>query len=167
MFDLSLGKILLIAVIALIILGPERLPSVARTVGALIGRAQRFIAGIKEEVHGLDFGSPHADMGKTANIIRSHMESDVNKIKQSLSASPPGKSHAVLIESAQQLGGASSQGKSGSFAEIGIAISETGSLPAQFPDFSGDPAKVTINECQLDLFAETPPSLASIASSHE
>jgi len=50
MIDLGLSKIALIGVIALVVLGPERLPKVARTVGNLLGRAQRYIAEVKSEV---------------------------------------------------------------------------------------------------------------------
>lgn len=50
MIDLGLSKIAIIGVIALIVLGPERLPKVARTVGTLLGRAQRYISDVKSEV---------------------------------------------------------------------------------------------------------------------
>ncbi|KNH04402.1 Twin-arginine translocation protein TatB [Candidatus Burkholderia brachyanthoides] len=50
MFDLGLTKMALIGVVALVVLGPERLPGVARTAGALFGRAQRYINDVKSEV---------------------------------------------------------------------------------------------------------------------
>jgi sec-independent protein translocase protein TatB len=50
MLDLGLTKMALIGVVALIVLGPERLPRVARTAGALFGRAQRYINDVKSEV---------------------------------------------------------------------------------------------------------------------
>ena len=43
MFDLDISKMALIGVVALVVLGPERLPRVARTAGALLGRAHRGI----------------------------------------------------------------------------------------------------------------------------
>jgi sec-independent protein translocase protein TatB len=51
MFDVSFSEIVVIAVVALIVIGPEKLPKVARTVGALIGRMQRYVAQVKEEVN--------------------------------------------------------------------------------------------------------------------
>jgi sec-independent protein translocase protein TatB len=51
MFDLGIDKIALIGVVALIVLGPEKLPRVARTVGNLMGRAQRYVADVKGEVN--------------------------------------------------------------------------------------------------------------------
>ncbi|WP_027800436.1 Sec-independent protein translocase protein TatB [Paraburkholderia dilworthii] len=50
MLDLGLTKMALIGVVALVVLGPERLPRVARTAGALFGRAQRYINDVKAEV---------------------------------------------------------------------------------------------------------------------
>lgn len=51
MFDLGLTKLAVIGVVALIVIGPERLPKVARTVGTLLGRAQRYLADVKAEVN--------------------------------------------------------------------------------------------------------------------
>ncbi len=50
MFDLGLSKMAVIGVVALVVIGPERLPRVARTVGTLLGRAQRYVNDIKSEV---------------------------------------------------------------------------------------------------------------------
>jgi sec-independent protein translocase protein TatB len=50
-FDVAFSELLVIAVVALIVIGPERLPKVARTLGALTGRMQRYVAQVKEEVN--------------------------------------------------------------------------------------------------------------------
>src|ERR1700726_3676165 len=50
MLDLGITKMALIGVVALVVLGPERLPRVARTAGALFGRAQRYVNDVKAEV---------------------------------------------------------------------------------------------------------------------
>ncbi|MSQ56417.1 MAG: Sec-independent protein translocase subunit TatB [Limnohabitans sp.] len=51
MIDLGISKIALIGVVALIVIGPEKLPRVARTIGQLIGKAQRYVADVKAEVN--------------------------------------------------------------------------------------------------------------------
>ncbi|MFY8104600.1 MAG: Sec-independent protein translocase protein TatB [Ramlibacter sp.] len=51
MIDLGISKIALIGAVALIVIGPEKLPRVARTVGALLGKAQRYVADVKAEVN--------------------------------------------------------------------------------------------------------------------
>lgn len=50
MFDISFGELMVIGVVALVVLGPEKLPAVARTVGALIGRMQRFVNNVKSDI---------------------------------------------------------------------------------------------------------------------
>ena len=50
MFDVGFSELVLIAVVALIVIGPERLPKVARTAGALLGRMQRYVNNVKSEV---------------------------------------------------------------------------------------------------------------------
>lgn len=51
MFDVSFSELVVIAIVALIVIGPEKLPKVARTLGALAGRMQKYVAQIKEEVN--------------------------------------------------------------------------------------------------------------------
>jgi len=50
MFDVGFSELGLIAVVAMIVIGPERLPKVARTAGALLGRMQRYVNNVKSEV---------------------------------------------------------------------------------------------------------------------
>lgn len=50
MFDVSFGELLIIAVVALIVIGPERLPKVARTLGLLAGRMQRYVTTVKSDI---------------------------------------------------------------------------------------------------------------------
>lgn len=51
MFDVGFSEIMLIGVVALVVLGPERLPKAARTAGALIGRMQRYVAAVKADIN--------------------------------------------------------------------------------------------------------------------
>ena len=51
MIDLGISKMALIGAVALIVIGPEKLPGVARTLGALLGKAQRYVADVKAEVN--------------------------------------------------------------------------------------------------------------------
>ena len=51
MFDVGFSEMIVIAVVALIVIGPEKLPKVARTVGALIGRMQRYVNDVKADIN--------------------------------------------------------------------------------------------------------------------
>lgn len=50
MFDFSLAELMVVMVVALVVIGPERLPKVARTLGHLYGRAQRYVNGVKADI---------------------------------------------------------------------------------------------------------------------
>lgn len=50
MIDLGISKLVMIGAVALIVIGPEKLPRVARTVGTLLGKAQRYVSDVKAEV---------------------------------------------------------------------------------------------------------------------
>jgi sec-independent protein translocase protein TatB len=51
MFDFSFGELALIGTVALVVLGPERLPKVARTVGEWVGKAQRYVSQVKSDIN--------------------------------------------------------------------------------------------------------------------
>lgn len=51
MFDIGFSELLVIGIVALIVIGPERLPRVARTIGHLAGRLQRYVADVKADIN--------------------------------------------------------------------------------------------------------------------
>lgn len=51
MFDVGLSEMMVIAVVALVVIGPERLPRVARTLGHLVGRMQRYVNDVKADIN--------------------------------------------------------------------------------------------------------------------
>lgn len=51
MFDIGVTKLAIVGGIALIVIGPEKLPGLARTIGTMLGRARRYVADVKEEVN--------------------------------------------------------------------------------------------------------------------
>ncbi len=88
MFDIAFSELIVIAIVALIVIGPEKLPKVARTLGALTGRMQKYMAQIKEEVNR---ESRFAELQKLQDEIRSagsaakeSLQSGVNVIEQEL-----------------------------------------------------------------------------------
>jgi sec-independent protein translocase protein TatB len=50
MFDVGFSELLVIGVVALVVIGPERLPGVARTVGHMLGRMRRYVNDVKSEI---------------------------------------------------------------------------------------------------------------------
>lgn len=88
MFDISFSELLLIAVVALIVLGPERLPKVARTVGHLMGRAQRYMNEVKTDIQREmdleEINKLKNQMKDAADSVRSSVNDSVNTIKDPL-----------------------------------------------------------------------------------
>ncbi|MCD4502868.1 Sec-independent protein translocase protein TatB [Chromobacterium piscinae] len=88
MLDISFGEFVLIGVVALVVLGPERLPTVARTVGALVARAQRFVANVKADMQqqanlqGLD--SIRQDLQDAAQSFRGQLEAEVQQVRDTI-----------------------------------------------------------------------------------
>ncbi len=78
MFDVGFSELIVIALVALIVIGPERLPRVARTLGALLGRAQRYVNDVKADIErevNLD----------ELNSIRSTFQDAAKSVEQSVS----------------------------------------------------------------------------------
>lgn len=51
MFDIAFSELIVIALVALVVIGPERLPRVARTAGHLLGRLQRYVSDVKADIN--------------------------------------------------------------------------------------------------------------------
>ncbi|WP_028357398.1 Sec-independent protein translocase protein TatB [Brackiella oedipodis] len=86
MFGFSFGELMVIGVVALVVIGPERLPKVARTAGLLIGRVQRYVndikSDIKREIDIEDFNKFKDDITQTTSQVKSSFSSQINEIKQ-------------------------------------------------------------------------------------
>jgi sec-independent protein translocase protein TatB len=87
MIDFGFDKIALIGAVALIVIGPERLPKVARTVGHLLGKAQRYVADVKAEVNRSIELEELQKMKKQFETAASDMESTVRNELNQASAS--------------------------------------------------------------------------------
>ncbi len=92
MFDVSFSELLVIAVVALLVIGPEKLPKVARTVGAFTGRMQRYVAQVKEEVNR---EVRFEELQKLQDEIKRSVEHAVEQEKEALQASIHAPSRAV------------------------------------------------------------------------
>ena len=50
MFDFGFSELIVIGIVLLVVVGPERLPKVARTAGHLLGRVQRYVSDVKSDI---------------------------------------------------------------------------------------------------------------------
>ena len=71
MFDVGFWEFLLIGIVALVVVGPERLPEVARSVGRWVGKLRRFVAGVKSDFNAeLESGELHKLLGAQKEQIQ-------------------------------------------------------------------------------------------------
>ncbi len=77
MFDVGLWEILLIGVLALVVIGPERLPGAARQAGYFVGKARRYIEGVKNEV------ASELDVNEFKRMLH-NQEVQINELQQQL-----------------------------------------------------------------------------------
>ena len=89
MIDLEVSKLALIAVVALVVVGPERLPKVARMAGNLFSRAQRYMADVKSEVSRQmeveEFKKLREESTSVLKEVESSLQSTVNEANANLS----------------------------------------------------------------------------------
>jgi sec-independent protein translocase protein TatB len=85
MFDIGFSEMIVIAVIALIVLGPEKLPRVARTAGHLLGRMQRYVndvkADINREIELDELRKLQKEMQNTAQSIEQSVKGEINAVE--------------------------------------------------------------------------------------
>ena len=90
MFDIGFSELLVIGLVALIVIGPERLPRVARTLGHLAGRLQRYVADVKadinREVELDELRKMRDSVQQTASGIESSVQTELNKTESELNA---------------------------------------------------------------------------------
>ena len=79
MFDIGFSEILVIGIVALVVVGPERLPKVARTLGVLFGRLQRYVSQVKADINRememADLGQVKTEFENAARSFQSDVES--------------------------------------------------------------------------------------------
>ncbi len=77
MFDIGFWELFLILILALLIVGPERLPAAARTAGHWFGKARRYVEGVKEEV------ANEFDVSELKRMVN-NQEVQINKLQGKL-----------------------------------------------------------------------------------
>lgn len=97
MFEIGFSELVIIGIVALIVIGPERMPKVARTAGLLYGRLQRYVASVKSDISqeiqldeirrvGQDFKqsieSAASDVGQQATVVDDYFRNELDNVNQ-------------------------------------------------------------------------------------
>jgi len=105
MIDLGLSKLAIIGVVALIVIGPEKLPKVARMAGTLYGRAQRYLHDVKSEVSReieLDeLRNMHKEVHESAQSFKSEVEQSMHSHVDEVEAMWDGREHVSSSSSSR------------------------------------------------------------------
>ncbi|MEO7402687.1 MAG: Sec-independent protein translocase protein TatB [Burkholderiales bacterium] len=90
MFDIGFSEFIVIGIVALVVLGPEKLPRVAKTVGHLMGRMQRYVNDVKADINRemeLDeLRRFKQEIEKTATTFESSIRDEVGKAQSAVSS---------------------------------------------------------------------------------
>lgn len=78
MFDVGFSELMVIGVVALLVLGPERLPKVAKTAGHLVGRMQRYVAEVKADINREVEASELKELKNTLTDAATSMQDSMN-----------------------------------------------------------------------------------------
>lgn len=84
MFDFGFGEISLILVIALVVLGPERLPKLARTIGNFIGKTRHFVSTVKSELSQQIDSTDLKALTDTANTLRQNVTDSMHALEETV-----------------------------------------------------------------------------------
>lgn len=77
MFDIAFSELVVIGTVAVIVIGPEKLPKIARTAGHLLGRAQRYVNSVKSEINSeLRVEELKGSLQSLQDEIRQHAQAD-------------------------------------------------------------------------------------------
>ena len=88
MFDIGFSEMLVIGIVALVVIGPERLPKVARTLGHLFGRLQRYVTQVKtdinREMETAELGKVKTEFETAARSFQKDMESQAGDVEREM-----------------------------------------------------------------------------------
>lgn len=159
MIDIGLTKLALIGVVALVVIGPEKLPTVARMAGSLFGRAQRYINEVKSEVSREieleELRKMQKDVQEAASDFEQNISSSISDTKESLHAAWNDSS----VDSADSFTVQQLAVKAKSFRKKKLA--RTSAIPAWYKQQSGQKARVLSGAARVAKYRPAGQSKAS------
>lgn len=160
MFDVGFQEIVLIGVIALIVIGPERLPAVARSVGLWVGKIQRFVAGVKSDI------ASELKSDELRNLLNSQ-EDQIRELKEMVN-----ETRSDLERTAKTASDSLSKGMDGAVDQVRDAA-ETASANSAKMEEIANAAKATASPASSAVVAATAgggtdaPDESSVASGND
>lgn len=148
MFDVGFSELIVIALVALIVIGPERLPRVARTLGALLGRAQRYVNDVKADIQ------REVDLDELKSI-QSTFQDAAKSVEQSVNQ---------VGEELHSAGESLNQSLAGAADATSAPAAETPALAAETPAPAATAVEPASATAQMDLGLESAPAAEPAAA---
>jgi len=102
MFGVDLSELILVGMVALVVIGPERLPGVARTLGHLLGRMQRYVgevrADIEHEIRLEEFRQMQSQMRDSVQAVGDEVRRELESARATMAALPDEARSAAQAE---------------------------------------------------------------------
>lgn len=167
MFDVSFGEMMVVGVVALVVIGPERLPKVARTVGSFIGKAQRYATQVRNDINAQieleELRKTQQDIRDAAQQFEQSInkeihaaEAEVAQIQQQVEEIRADLAHSETAPTEHAVATLAAETSGDLFA--GTAATGTSPLATVEPV---DAEEQEFRDRQLELFASPPPSTPS------
>ncbi|MBC8022078.1 MAG: twin-arginine translocase subunit TatB [Burkholderiales bacterium] len=125
MFDIGFSELLVCGIVALVVIGPERLPRVARTLGVVFGRLQRYVAQVKSDINRemdvADLGKVKTEFESAARSFQSDFKSQAADVEREV------RDAQAAIEQSLEKPAASPQ------MDLGIEVPPPPPLPPKGP----------------------------------
>ncbi|WP_047391226.1 Sec-independent protein translocase protein TatB [Chitinibacter sp. ZOR0017] len=161
MFDVSFGELLVIGAVTLVVVGPEKLPKVARTAGMLFGRLQRFVTNVKSDLQREMQASELAQIQREIEAEQQQISAIMQPAQSEVAQTLEHASSALQDQPAQ----APAQHATAETSVAPVAAAATATAASTAPTSSAEPltpagktsareADASTPDNQLDLFAD-------------
>lgn len=157
MFDFGFSELVVIAVVTLIVVGPERLPKVARTAGHLLGRLQRYVSDVKSDIQREmqleDLKKLQQQVQQQARDLETSVRSQLEKVETDFGQTTADvRSGITGLQDSVQPG----QPASAPVPPAAAAVVEAQLTPVISPEGAAPAASAHVDEAQLPLGLERP-----------
>lgn len=167
MFDIGFSELIVIGLVALVVIGPERLPRVARTVGHLLGRLQRYVADVKSDIQREmqieDLKKLQQQVADSARQLETSVRSQMGAVEADFGKTAATAAAALALDAAARPAPspevASPPANAEEALQAQLAAADALAGPLAFPETEpAPPAAGAVSSAQLELSLTAPPA---------
>lgn len=159
MFDIGFSELIVIGLVALVVIGPERLPRVARTMGHLLGRLQRYVSDVKSDIQREmqieDLKKLQQQVAESARELESSMRNQIGAVESDIGKTAAAAAAALAVDAAARPTTAPQEASAE--AALDAPLAEADKL-AGAPAFAEAAPPPEPPSPQMELALELPPS---------